>query len=176
MKNILLATLGAIIIVTILVDGVQATVVTLVNDDDPTADQRCTVVESWKKDFFLDMAAKGFAMARFMSDIHSFEDSITFHALSYYEQPNDLRDINKTYDANKAKNIKLLDSPVDFDKIHDELMDPSNHISMEKNGNLVNSQMQQVIDRIGIDHHVRLLLHGWSDSIDSLYKIHDVCK
>lgn len=65
-----------------------------------------------------------------------------------------------------------IKSPVDMDKIRLEMLNTDNQISFNKHdNNYVRPSMENVIKKIQLDHEVRIIAHGWTDSLDSLHLI-----
>lgn len=71
----------------------------------------------------------------------------------------------------QLENDRLL-APIDMDGIAREMKDPANLIAYHGDAQMVHPDMDKVIERIGMDHHIRLLAHGKEDTVDSLHRIH----
>lgn len=143
-------------------------------------DKKCEVIESERMPRIKNATGKMMANMRIYRMISGRNKSdVIFRVLSHREYAEENADIKYDSDdsattngsAPKLQNDRLL-TPVDMDEIGKEMRDPANLIAFHSDNRVVHPDMEKVIKRIELDHHIRLLTHGKEDSVDSLYRIH----
>lgn len=113
----------------------------------------CKHIESAMKNPFLDWGRT--AVTFLERSNNPALESITFHVLSY----------------DGLEPMQNIETPVDFTKVRAEFKKETNQIAFKENNEYVRDSMEDVINKIELIDQIRIIVHGWTDRINSLHFI-----